>query len=252
MKNISNQNIIFKDKKVLLRVDLNVPIENGSITEYSRIEKILPTIKTLAEKEAKIIILSHIGRPKGKIVEKLSLKPVCEDLKIKLKQNIKFITKNIKEILPASLFSDQNEKIIMLENLRFYQEEEENNSKFAKHLASLADIYVNDAFSCSHRAHTSIFEITKLLPSYAGLQLNLEINALTKITNEIKIPTIGIGSSSYCDGQILVTDDIIGLTNSKIRFVKKYVDLKKIVGKATKRFKSEVINSKYPTNKYSY
>ena len=118
MRNIKDE-LNLKQKKILLRLDLNVPIDNGKITDTTRIDKILPTLKFLLEKKCKIIILSHIGRPKGKIVEKLSLKPVCEDLKIKLKQNIKFITKNIKEILPASLFSDQNEKIIMLENLRF-------------------------------------------------------------------------------------------------------------------------------------
>ncbi len=100
-----------------------------------------------------------------------------------------------------------------------------------------------------------LLEDAKLLEKLGAFAIVLECiekSLAKKITNEIKIPTIGIGSSSYCDGQILVTDDIIGLTNSKIRFVKKYVDLKKIVGKATKRFKSEVINSKYPTNKYSY
>ena len=203
-------------KKVLLRLDLNVPLNDGKITDSTRIDKIIPTIKFLLKNNSKIIILSHIGRPKGKIVEKLSLKPVCEDLKIKLKQNIKFITKNIKEILPASLFSDQNEKIIMLENLRFYQEEEENNSKFAKHLASLADIYVNDAFSCSHRAHTSIFEITKLLPSYAGLQLNLEINALTKITSEIKKPITCIIGGSKISTKINIIKNLIPKFNNII------------------------------------
>ena len=195
MRSIKDESNL-KQKKILLRLDLNVPLDNGRITDTTRIDKILPTINFLLKNDAKIIILSHVGRPKGKVVKELSLNPICEELKKKLNKNIKLITKNLKKIDPKDLFNNQNEKIVMLENLRFYNEEEENNNEFAKNLARLADIYVNDAFSCSHRAHTSIFEITKFLPSYAGLQLNLEIDALTKITSEIKKPvTCIIGGS---------------------------------------------------------
>ena len=187
MRSIKDE-LNLKQKKILLRLDLNVPLDNDRITDTTRIDKILPTIKYLLKNDAKIIILSHVGRPKGRIVNELSLKPICENLKKKLNVNIKLITKSLKEIDSSDLFIDQNEKIVILENLRFYQEEEENNIEFAKHLARLADIYVNDAFSCSHRAHASIFEITKFLPSFAGLQLNLEIDALNKITSKIKRP----------------------------------------------------------------
>ena len=159
MRSIKDENNL-KQKKVLLRLDLNVPLNNGKITDTTRIDKILPTINFLLKNEAKIIILSHVGRPKGEIIKELSLKPICENLKKKLNENINLITKNLKEIDSKNLFNNQDEKIVMLENLRFYKEEEENNNEFAKYLASLADIYVNDAFSCSHRAHTSIFEIT--------------------------------------------------------------------------------------------
>ena len=172
MKSIKDQ-VNLNQKKVLLRLDLNVPLENGTITDTTRIDKILPTINYLLKNDAKIIILSHVGRPKGKVVKELSLKPICKDLENKLKTSIKLITKNIKEIKSADLFADQDEKIVILENLRFYEEEEKNDNDFAKHLAKIADIYVNDAFSCSHRAHASIFEITKFISSYAGLQLNL-------------------------------------------------------------------------------
>ena len=196
-------------KKVLLRLDLNVPLDNEKITDTTRIDKILPTINFLLEREAKIIILSHVGRPKGKIVDALSLKPICEDLKVKLNQNIKLISKNIKEVKSDDLFNDHDTKIIMLENLRFYQEEEKNDNAFAKHLASLADIYVNDAFSCSHRAHASIFEITKFIPSYAGLQLKLEINALTKITSEIKRPITCIIGGSKISSKINIIKNLI-------------------------------------------
>ena len=196
-------------KKVLLRLDLNVPLDNGKITDSTRIDKILPTINFLLKSETKIIILSHVGRPKGKIVKELSLKPICEDLKNKLNENIRLVSKNIKEINSTDLFNEQNEKIVILENLRFYEEEEKNDNDFAKHLASLADIYVNDAFSCSHRTHASIFEITKFIPSYAGLQLNLEIDALTKITSEIQRPITCIIGGSKISSKINIIKNLI-------------------------------------------
>ena len=208
MRDIKDQ-INLNQKKVLLRLDLNVPLENGKITDTTRIDKILPTINYLLKNDAKIIILSHVGRPKGKVVNELSLKPICENLESKLKTNIKFIKKNIKEIKSNDLFIDQDEKIVILENLRFYEEEEKNDKDFAKHLANLADIYVNDAFSCSHRVHASIFEITKFIPSYAGLQLKLEIEALTKITSEIKKPITCIIGGSKVSSKINIIKNLI-------------------------------------------
>ena len=213
MRSIKDE-LKLKQKKILLRLDLNVPLDNEKITDTTRIDKILPTINFLLKNEAKIIILSHVGRPKGKIINRLSLKPVCENLKKKLNENIKLITKNLKEIDSNDLFDNHNEKIVMLENLRFYQEEEQNNNEFAKRLASLADIYVNDAFSCSHRAHTSIVEITKFLPSYAGLQLNLEIDALTKITSEIKKPITCIIGGSKISTKINIIKNLIPKFNN--------------------------------------
>jgi len=157
-----------------------------------------------------------MGRPKGKIIDSLSLKPVCADLKKKLNENVRLITKNLKEIDSADLFNNQDVKIVMLENLRFYEEEEKNDNKFARHLANLADIYVNDAFSCSHRAHTSISEITKFLPSYAGLQLNSEIEALTKITSEIKKPITCIIGGSKISTKINIIKNLIPKFNNII------------------------------------
>ena len=208
MRNIQDETNL-NQKKVLLRLDLNVPLDNGKITDTTRIDKILPTINFLLKSEAKIIILSHVGRPKGKVVNELSLKPICEDLKNKLNENIRLVSKNIKEINSTDLFNEQDEKIVILENLRFYEEEEKNDNDFAKHLASLADIYVNDAFSCSHRAHASIFEITKFIPSYAGLQLNLEIDALTKITSEIQRPITCIIGGSKISSKINILKNLI-------------------------------------------
>ena len=196
MKNISNQNIIFKGKKVLLRVDLNVPMKNGSITESSRIEKIIPTIKTLLEKEAKIVILSHIGRPNGKFVRGMSLEPISKKLASLLNIEVLFNKNIINDETLSEINKIQNRSIMMLENIRFNQGEESNDSEFSKKLSHLGDIYVNDAFSCSHRSHASVEGITKYIPSYFGLQITQEIEALKKITSEIKKPvTLIIGGS---------------------------------------------------------
>ncbi len=208
MKSITKESNL-SGKKILLRLDLNVPLNSGKITDTTRIDKIIPTLKFLIEKKAKIIILSHVGRPKGEVVNKLSLKPVCDDLKKKLNQNIKLITKNINNIKTAELFKSIDEQVVMLENIRFYSEEEENNQMFAKLLSSFADIYVNDAFSCSHRAHASIHEISNFLPSFSGLQFDLEVDALKRITSEIKKPISCIIGGSKISTKINVIKNLI-------------------------------------------
>ncbi len=201
-KNLNN-------KKILLRLDLNVPLENGKISDTTRIDKILPTLNYLIQQKTKIIILSHIGRPKGKKVKELSLKPIGEDLRKKLKVSIKLVTKNIYKIKNKDFFEKFDEEILILENIRFYSEEEKNDYKFAKHLASLGDIYVNDAFSCSHRAHASIHQISKYLPSFSGLQLDLELAALNKITSEIVKPVTCIIGGSKISTKIDVIKNLI-------------------------------------------
>jgi len=196
MNNLLNQNLILKGKKVLLRVDLNVPMKNGTITETSRIEKILPTIKLLIKKEAKIIILSHIGRPKGKVMNEMSLEPISKKLSQCLNKEVLFNKNKINENTISEINKISNGSIIMLENIRFNEGEETNNEEFSKKLSNLGDIYINDAFSCSHRAHASIEGIPKYLPSYFGLQITEEINALKRLTSEIKKPiTLIIGGS---------------------------------------------------------
>ncbi|MDC1033545.1 phosphoglycerate kinase [Candidatus Pelagibacter sp.] len=211
-----NEEINLNDKKILLRLDLNVPLINGKITDTTRIDKILPTLKFLIQQNSKVIILSHVGRPNGKIVNELSLKPICKVLGNKLNQDIKLITKNINEINNENLFKNIDEKIVMLENIRFYFEEEKNDPEFARHLASLADIYVNDAFSCSHRSHASIHEISNFLPSYSGLQLDLEVKALTKITTEIKKPVTCIIGGSKISTKINIIKNLIPRFNNII------------------------------------
>ena len=177
-KNLSN-------KKILLRLDLNVPLEKDKITDTTRIDKILPTLNFLIKENAKIIIISHVGRPKGEIVKELSLEPICKELQNKLGKKVKLITENIKEIKNKNFLNSYNDEILILENIRFYSEEEQNDNKFAELLSNLGDIYVNEAFSCSHRAHASINKIPKFLPSFSGLQLDLEVNALNKIISEV-------------------------------------------------------------------
>ena len=228
MKSIKEETNL-NNKKILLRLDLNVPLVGDKITDTTRIDKILPTLKFLISQNAKIIIISHVGRPKGKVVNELSLRPICKDLEIKLSQNVKLISKNFKEIVSKDLFNSDDEKIVVLENIRFYPEEEKNDQQFAKHLATLADIYVNDAFSCSHRAHASIHGITNFLPSYSGLQINLEVNALKKITSEIKKPITCIIGGSKVSTKINIIKNLIpkfdniiivgGMANNIIKYM---------------------------------
>ena len=228
MKSIKEETNLEK-KKILLRLDLNVPLLDGKITDATRIDKILPTLNFLISQNAKIIIISHVGRPKGKVVNDLSLRPICKDLEMKLSQNIKLLSKDVKEIVSNDLFKNDNERVIMLENIRFYSEEEKNNQSFAKQLATLADIYVNDAFSCSHRAHASIDQITNFLPSYSGLQFDLEVNALKKITSKIKKPITCIIGGSKISTKINIIKNLIpkfdniiivgGMANNIIKYM---------------------------------
>ena len=196
-------------KNVLLRLDLNVPLKNGVIKDYTRIDKILPILKFLIKKNSKIIIISHVGRPKGKINHDLSLRPICENLEKKINKKIKIIEKNIYKLKRDEVFVDAKDTIVFLENIRFYEEEEKNDLNFSKHLAKFADLFVNDAFSCSHREHASICKITEFLPSFAGLQLETEINALKKVTTEIKKPITCIIGGSKISTKIGIIKNLI-------------------------------------------
>ncbi len=216
MKNILNRNLDLKGKKVLLRVDLNVPMKNGAITETSRIEKIIPTINLLVEKQAKIIIMSHIGRPKGKVVEEMSLKPISEKLSFLLKKKVLFNKDVINENTLLEINKISNGSIIMLENIRFNEGEETNDKEFSKKMSILGDIYINDAFSCSHRSHASVEGITKYIPSYFGLQITEEINALKKLTSEIKEPVSLIIGGSKISTKIKIINNLIKKFNNII------------------------------------
>ncbi len=208
MNSIKDQKNLNK-KKVLLRLDLNVPLKNGSITDETRINKIIPIINFLIKEQSKIIIISHVGRPKGKITSDLSLKPICENIEKKINRKIRLVKEDIFKLKKEDLFKNSNDQIVFLENIRFYKEEEKNDAKFAQHLANFADLYVNDAFSCSHRAHASVSKITEFLPSFAGLQLETEISALKKVTTEIKKPITCIIGGSKISTKIGIIKNLI-------------------------------------------
>jgi len=182
-------------KKVLLRVDFNVPLSDGkhpTISDDTRIVNSLPIIKYLIEKKAIIIIMFHIGRPNGKVIPSLSVKPIAQRLGQFVKRQVVVAEccqgdkakKVIEELAPG--------QIVMLENLRFHIEEKKGNIAFAKNLASLADIYINDAFANSHRSHASMITVTKFLPSYAGLLLEQEVKELSSLFKKPKKPIISI------------------------------------------------------------
>ena len=215
MKNIKDHENL-DQKKVLLRLDLNVPLKNGIITDQTRIDKILPIINFLLSKNSNIIILSHVGRPKGKKNNDFSMKPICESLEKKINIKIKLVSDDVFQLKKEDLFKNMKDKIIFLENIRFYEEEEKNDVLFAKQLASLADLFVNDAFSCSHRAHASLCKITEFLPSFAGLQLETELSALKKVTTEIKKPIACIIGGSKISTKIGIIKNLIPKFNNFI------------------------------------
>ena len=208
MKSIKDQENL-SQKKVLLRLDLNVPLKKGLITDQTRIDKILPIINFLLSKNSRIIVVSHVGRPKGEKNSSLSLKPICKNLEKKINRRINLISDDVFQLKKEDLFKHKNDEIIFLENIRFYREEEKNDPSFAKQLASLADLFVNDAFSCSHRAHASLCKITEFLPSFAGLQLEAELSALKKVTSEIKKPITCIIGGSKISTKIGIIKNLI-------------------------------------------
>ena len=174
-------NFVF-NKRVILRVDLNIPTFNNEFTDLTRLEKIIPTIKELLKYKAKILIISHFGRPNGKKEKSLSLKPVVPLIEKLLENEIYFLDDDIKKIKSNKISARfRSNNIVILENIRFYPEEENNENSFAKHLASLGEIFINDCFSGSHRDHSSIVGIPQFLPSFPGRLLESEVHHLKKL-----------------------------------------------------------------------
>ena len=199
-----------ENKTVLVRLDLNVPIKQKIIQDDTRIILSLPLIRKLIDKKAKIIIVSHLGRPKGNKVSDLSLAPIYKYLKKKLKTNVYFYMGNFDSDLKEKLSYQKKGEVILFENIRFFKEEEKNDAVFSKKLASICDIYVNDAFSCSHRKQASIHNITKFAKkSYAGPLLKKEIESINLVIENSKKPVTCIIGGSKISSKIEVINNLI-------------------------------------------
>ncbi len=207
----SIRNINLQSKTVLLRVDYNVPFDpkTREILDLTRIISTIPTIDFLLKNNCKIIICSHFGRPKGEFNEELSLHPIRQILSEILEKQIGFISYPIDASVFKRISEMPQNNILMLENLRFHKEEEENDTEFSKLLSSLCDIYVNDAFGASHRSHSSISGIPKFVPSVAGLLLEKEIEELSSITDAPKTPFTAILGGAKVSDKIKVVENLL-------------------------------------------
>ncbi|MEK1928183.1 MAG: phosphoglycerate kinase [Pararhizobium sp.] len=179
-------------KRVLVRVDLNVPVKDGKVTDATRIERVVPTIRELSEKGAKVILLAHFGRPKGEPVADMSLSLIAPALEDILDQRVHFGADCIGEKAAAAVVGMNDGDVLLLENTRFHKGEEKNDAEFTKALAANGDIYVNDAFSAAHRAHSSTEGLAHLLPAYAGRTMQTELEALEKGLGNPKRPVVAI------------------------------------------------------------
>ncbi|MEK0187263.1 phosphoglycerate kinase, partial [Microcoleus anatoxicus] len=196
-------------KRVLVRADFNVPLDNGSITDDTRIRAALPTIQDLASKGAKVILCSHFGRPKG-VTEKLRLTPVAKRLSELLGKEVKKTDDCIGDEVAATVAAMQDGDVVLLENVRFYPEEEANDPEFAKKLASVADLYVNDAFGTAHRAHASTEGVTKYLsPSVAGFLMEKELQYLGSAIDNPQRPLAAIIGGSKVSSKIGVIEKLL-------------------------------------------
>jgi phosphoglycerate kinase len=208
------QEIDLRDRTVFLRVDFNVPIEQGRITETHRIQSALPTVHLILEQAKKLVIASHLGRPDGKVMRQYSLKPVREYLELSLKQPVALAPDSIGPEVEA-LVKDPNRRVVLLENLRFHQEEEENDLAFAKALASLADVYVNDAFGAAHRAHASIAGMAAFFRQKgAGLLLQKELDYLLPILCNPERPFVTILGGAKVSDKIDVIRNLLSKVNT--------------------------------------
>jgi len=204
-----DENLNLNNKRVILRIDLNVPMQEGKVTDESRIKKVVPIIKKFINKKAKVILISHLGRPKGKIDEKLSLKPVATILENLLNSKVYFANESYGSVTVEKSNKIKSGEVLLLENIRFYKEEETNEKAFAKELSKVGDIYVNEAFSCSHRAHASVCEITKHIDSYAGKLLSEEVNMINMLTSKAEKPVSCIIGGSKISTKIGILTNLV-------------------------------------------
>ena len=206
-KKIDNQ--ILKGKTLLLRVDLNVPVIDGKVQDDTRIKSVIPSIKHIINKGGNVVLCSHFGRPKGEMDTKYSLKPMSEILSKALGGYVDFSSNCIGEEAIEKKKALKEGDILLLENLRFHKSEEKNEKKFSKQLTASCDLFVNDAFSCSHRDHASITGVTKFLPSFFGMHLQKEIEALDKVLEKPKRPVVAVVGGSKVSTKIDIISNLI-------------------------------------------
>jgi phosphoglycerate kinase len=204
-----------KGKRVLLRVDLNVPMENGKVTDLTRIERVAPTITELSAKGAKVILLAHFGRPKGRD-PKESLMPVAAVVAQVIKRPVAFADDCVGEVAEKAVAAMQDGDVLCLENTRFHPEEEKNDAAFVDQLAKLGDIWVNDAFSAAHRAHTSTEGLGHKLPAYAGRTMQAELEALDKALGNPKKPVIAVVGGAKVSTKLELLENLVARVDALV------------------------------------
>jgi phosphoglycerate kinase len=203
------EDLDLRDKTVFLRVDFNVPIEQGRITETHRIQSALPTIRLILDRAKKLVVASHLGRPDGKVVPKYSLRPVCDHLEQSLKRPVLLAPDCIGPEVER-MVQDPNQRVVLLENLRFHKEEEKNDAAFSKALASLADVYIDDAFGAAHRAHASISGMAAFFKQKgAGLLLHKELDYLSRLLSTSEKPFVTILGGAKVSDKIGVIRNLL-------------------------------------------
>jgi phosphoglycerate kinase len=216
MNKKSVRDIDLKDKVVFCRVDFNVPMKDGNITDETRINAALPTIKYLTEQGAKVLLASHLGRPKGQVVEELRLDPVAQRLSDLLGKEVVKTDEAYGEEVEKALASLEEGGVILLENVRFYPGEEKNDPELAEKFAALADVYVNDAFGAAHRAHASTEGIAKHLPAVSGLLMEKELEVLGKALSNPDRPFTAIIGGAKVKDKIDVIDNLLDKVDNLI------------------------------------
>jgi phosphoglycerate kinase len=204
-----------KAKHVLLRVDLNVPMENGRVTDTTRLDRVAPTITEISDKGGKVILLAHFGRPKGRD-ERESLKPVAAELSRVIKKPVAFADDCIGEPAQKAVAAMKDGDILCLENTRFHKEEEKNDPAFVAELAKLGDIWVNDAFSAAHRAHASTEGLGHKLPAYAGRTMQAELEALSKALEAPTKPVIAIIGGAKVSTKIDLLENLVSKVDALV------------------------------------
>ena len=198
-----------KAKRVLVRVDLNVPMKNGQVSDTLRIARQAPTVRELAEKGARVIVLSHFDRPMGKVVPSMSLKPIAPALAAALERPVVFAEDCIGEKALGPVAAMKDGDVVLLENTRFHAGEEKNDTEFAKQIASLGDIYVNDAFSAAHRAHATTEAIAHLLPHAAGRSMEQELKHLEKALGDPERPVMAVVGGAKVSTKIALLENLV-------------------------------------------